>query len=260
MRRLLGLLSLTAAVSLSSLSDALACRTLRVDGLETTLAIMAKAGRPNYADGLLICDTIASLRRQSPTFADLLEVLRASPHVRVLLATSTDLRHRRLVGRTRFSVGPDATTAFVELLMDRTNLRSQREAVAHELAHVAEVVCLGTPADGRALRLRLGGQGQRKGTLEAPIETGFAVTLGRVVEQEAADRNVSASRFTAIARRYGLDGCPSFAREAPMLAELSPLTTMMPEFPEDAPLPTEQEAQLERAVSANPRTREPVNP
>lgn len=224
MRRLLGLLSLTTAVLLGSLSHALACQTLRVDGFETTLAIMAKAGRPNYADGLLICDTIASLRRHSLIFAELLGVLRASPPLRVLLATSTDLRHRRLIGRTRFSVGPDATTAFVELLMSRTNLRLQREAVAHELAHVAEVVCLGLPGDASALRLRLDERGgQRKGTLEAPIETAFATAVGRVVEQEAAGRGLSASLFAALARRHGLDGCPSLIRDTPMLTELWPM-------------------------------------
>lgn len=223
MRRLLGYLSFATSVLLATQAQALACETLRIDGLETTLAIMAKVGRPNYSDGLLICDTIASLRRHSPTFADLLEVLRASPHVRVLLATSTDLRHRRLIGRTRFSVGPDSTTAFVELLLDRTNMRLQREAVAHELAHVAEVMCLGTPADGSALRQRLDGKGgQRKGTLEAPIETGFAVTLGRLVEQEAAARGASASQFATVARRHGLAGCPSLTRDALMLVELSP--------------------------------------
>lgn len=222
MRRLPGLLSLTAAVLLAPGSQALACQTLRGDGLETTFAIMAKAGRPNDIDGLLICETVADLRH-SPTFAELLKVLQASPQLHVFLsASSTELRRGSLIGRTRFSVEPDAITAFVELFMDRRNVRLQREAIAHELAHVTEVVCLGLPADASALRLRLNGRsGHQKGTLDAPIETTFAVSVGRVVEREAAARrNRGESQFASLARRHGLEGCPSTARETPMLAEV----------------------------------------
>lgn len=250
MRRLLGLLSLTAAVLLASVPQARACQTLRVDGLETTLAIMAQAGRPNYIDGRLICEIVADLRRHSPTFVELLSVLTAAPQLHVLLSASTDPRRGSLIGRTRFSIGPDATTAFVELFLDRRNILLQRESVAHELAHVAEVVCLGLPGDASTLRLRLDERrGRQKGTLEAPIETTFAVTVGRVVEQEAAARSSNASRFAALARKHGLEGCPSTARETPMLASYEPLN------PEPLNPCTLEPA---NPRTANPRTANPL--
>lgn len=241
MRRLLGPFGFAAAVFLTLPSHVWACERPRVEGLETTLAIMAKAGRPSYTEGLLICATIVELRRESPTFADLLKVLVASPRLHVFLTASASLlRQHKFIGRTRFSVGPDAISAFVELRMDRTNLGMQRESVAHELAHVAEVACLGTPVDGSTLRLRLDGRdGGRKGTPEAPIETKFAKTIGRVVELEAARHDLGRSRFAALARDHGLNGCPTIARVTPMLAASRPI---VPGFPEDDVPRFEQEA------------------
>lgn len=231
MRRWLGYLSFATTTLLASPSHASTCETLRIEGLETTLVILATAGRPTYHDGLVICDTISDLRRHSPTFAELLKVLRASPQLHVFFSRSTDLKRMGLFGRTRFSVGPRDTVAFVDLLLDRTNLGMLRESVAHELAHVAEVACLGMPEDVRALRLRLVGHGgQHKGTPEAPIETKFALTVGRVVEQEVARRSLGGSRFAVLASDHGLDGCPAIARETPMLAAVWPT---VPEFPED---------------------------
>lgn len=241
MRRQLGYLSFAITVLIASPSHAFVCDTLRVEGLGTTLVILAAAGKPNYYDGVVICDTIADLRRHSPTFAELLRVFRVSPQLHVFFRRSMDLKDVGLIGRTRFVVGPRDTVAFVELLLDRTNVGLLRESVAHELAHVAEVACLGTLGDVRALRLRLDERGgQHKGTLEAPIETKFAVLVGRVVEQEVARRSLGASRFAVLARDHGLNACPAIARETPMLAVRS---TEIPEFPEDDLVISEHEAQ-----------------
>ncbi|MBM3770536.1 MAG: hypothetical protein FJW27_04455 [Acidimicrobiia bacterium] len=231
MRRQLGYLSFATFSLLASPPHAFVCDTLRTEGLQTTLVILAEAGRPNDPDGLQICETIAELRRHSPTFAELLKVLRASPQLHVFFRHSSDLKSIGLFGRTRFAVGPRDTVAFVDLLLDRTNPALQREAVAHELAHVAEVVCLGPLGNVGALRLRLMGRDDpRKGTTEAPIETPFASTVGRVVGQEAARRSLFVSRFAALARSHGLDGCPSVLHETVALAELSPV---VPAFSED---------------------------
>lgn len=239
MRRQFGYLSFATTVLLASPSHAFACETLRIEGLETKLVIFARAGKPNYYDGLLICDTVAELRRHSPTFAELLQVLRASPQLHVFFGRSTGLKDVGLFGRTRFAVSPRDTVAFVELSLDRMNLAMLRESVAHELAHVAEVACLGMPGDVRVLRSRLDGGGQHRGTAEAPIETKFAVTVGRVVAQEVARRSRGLSRFAVLAREHGLDGCPGIGREASILAAVRPT---VPEFPEDDVSAFEEEA------------------
>ena len=162
-------------------------------------------------DGRTISETIRELRQLSPTFRDSLEVL-AGSRVLMLVSPSTEVWavHREM-GRTRFYVDERKIVAMTDIYVDRPNLWRRREAIAHELAHVAEVVCLGpvTSVDDlyRLLPSYAGNRPSRRP--DAVNETGFAEDAGRRVVREAASTKQGVSAFRALSLRNRLPSCPS---------------------------------------------------
>ena len=198
----------------------LAITTTRVAAVETVdehagdlrMAIVVRTSpkTPNHLDGLLIWETVLDLQRRSPTFRDLLDVLMASPRSLALLTPAPEiLQTDGLIGRTRFRAGPQHVVAFVEVIVDRFNPSMRRLAIAHELAHVAEVACLGFIDTQDALQQRMavhvGSVSARRGQ---PIETGFALETGQVIVREAEARIGRPSQFSRLARAHRLTSCP----------------------------------------------------
>lgn len=179
--------------------------------MSETLMIRTSQGRADYLDGRLIGETIRDLRRLSPTFNDLLAVL-AQSRLIAMFSPSTDVhRISGLIGRTRFYPGEHHVVAMIEVYVDRGNIWTHREAVAHELAHVVEVACLGdirSLTDIRAAMTRYTGRRPALGTA-IPNETAFAVATGRQVVAEVIDGPSGGSQFRSLTARFRLQGCPS---------------------------------------------------
>jgi hypothetical protein len=184
---------------------------LKIEGMNTSVVVLASSTKPNYLDGKLIGSGIAQLRVTSPTFRDLLAVLAASPRLLTLISPSPELRSSEgMIGKTRFLVGPNRIVAFVDVFMDRTNHMLRQEAIAHELGHIVEVACLGPFEDQASLHRTLRRRAQWSGLLmkNAVIETAFAITIGRQVVQEAKSKARLTSQFMRLASESGLTACP----------------------------------------------------
>lgn len=179
--------------------------------MRETLVVRTSQGRADYLDGKLIGETIRDLRRQSPTFRDLLAVL-AQSRVIAMFSPSSDVNHvSGLIGRTRFHAGEQHVVALIEVYIDRRNVWTHREAVAHELAHVAEMGCLGdlhSQADIASAMQQYTGKKPSLGPTIAN-ETGFALAIGRAVLKETLDGPARSSQFRSIAQRFRLPGCPA---------------------------------------------------
>ena len=177
--------------------------------LRMSLVVRTSPRMPNHIDGTLIWETVLDLRQRSATFRDLLEVLLASPRSLALLTPAPELHNAGLIGRTRFRAGPRHVVAFVDLVVDRLNPPLRRLAVAHELAHVAEVACLGFVDTQEALQQRMAAHvGSAPVRPGVPIETGFALEAGQVIVREAEGRPGRPSQFQRLARAHRLPSCP----------------------------------------------------
>lgn len=180
--------------------------------LPPRILIRTVKGMPNHADGRLIAWHILELWRLSPTFREMLAVLEASPHVRTLVAPSTDIRKvSGLIGRTRFRVGPTGVVGSIEVLVDRLHPELPVEAIGHEFGHVVETACLGEVDSLEILTARLRVRALHPGAA-APgtaIETPFAAAIGKVVAHERFFDQHAVTQLAAVAARFGLDRCPS---------------------------------------------------
>lgn len=179
--------------------------------MSESLMVRTSQGRADYLDGRLIGETIRDLRRLSPTFRDLLVVL-AQSRVIAMFSPSSEVNHiSGLIGRTRFHPGENHIVALIEVYIDRRNFWTHRESVAHELAHVAEMGCLGDIRTQRDMAEALTRYTGKRPALGPNIanETGFAVAIGRRVVKEVLDGPAGGSQFRAISQRYRLVGCPA---------------------------------------------------
>jgi hypothetical protein len=186
-------------------------KEVTIEGMKNSIVLLTSSSNPNYLDAKLIGSVIAELRVASPTFRDVLAVLATSSRLLTLISPSTDVRYvDGMVGKTRFLVGPDRVVAFVDIFMDRTNTRTRQAAIAHELAHIAEVACLGPIDDQEGLRqiLRRRADWYGMAAKGAVLETAFAIAAGRQVLQEATSRARLASQFMRLASESGLTACP----------------------------------------------------
>jgi len=171
-------------------------------GMSPLLALRTSPSRADYVDGRLIGETLVDLRRTSPTFRDVLATLTASPRLVTLVSPSREIQQvLGLIGRTRFQAGPDRVVAFIDVHVDLMAVGIRREAIAHELAHVAEVACLGDFFNQADLRAALSRHVHRRPDVRdrVPIETGFAVDVGRQVLQESrSDGRLTSQPPTAV--------------------------------------------------------------
>jgi hypothetical protein len=184
----------------------------RGPSLPPFIALRSTKGMPTYPDGQFVSAYIRRLETGSSTFRDTLAALGLQSGVTILLAPSTDLGGRtKLIGRTRLRPSPEGFTAWMEILVDRTNPSLSIEAIGHEFGHVVEAACVGqfrSIADLRAV-LRSRATGPVSSSDGAAFETPFPNALGREVLKEWQDGKPSESRFDALASRFGLARCRS---------------------------------------------------
>jgi len=179
---------------------------------QPTLVVRSPPATANRWERRMVRDAILDLQRGSATFRDLVRVIERSGRLLVFLDPSTDLRTTyALIGRTRFSATTTRVVAFVEVHVDPLDVTQRRLAIAHELAHVAEVACLG-PVDSQdaleqAMARHLGRRCRSRS--DQPIETDFAVAAGQAVLREMVPTPASESRFRALALVHRLPACPT---------------------------------------------------
>lgn len=193
-----------------------------VPEMGSSLLVRTRGTALGAFDGRTISETIRELRQLSPTFRDLLEVL-AGSRVLMLVSPSTEVwtEHRQM-GRTRFFVDERRIVALTDVYVDRPDLWRRREAIAHELAHVAEVVCLGDVTSVDDIYRLLPSYGGYRPSRQPDVvnETGFAEDAGRRVVREAASTKPGVSAFRALSLQHQLPSCPSrLAGDRPALAQ-----------------------------------------
>ena len=151
--------------------------------------------------------TVRLLLVGSATFRQMVEVLKESRHVIVLLRSSSELRGQAppfLRGRGRLSVGNGKIVGLFEIA--NGNAQERLAGVAHEIAHAVEVACLPAVHEEEDLRrLLLGQAGQPLSRSRVlPIETPFAQAAQRAVLNELIRHDEHSGQLVAIAARYGL--------------------------------------------------------
>jgi hypothetical protein len=182
-----------------------------ISRLPTFILMRTPKGSMTYSSGQLVARTILELPRLSPTFKDLMAFLEASPQITITIAPFSDISEtERLIGFTRFRVYPTWIVGSIEVYADRLHPALSTEALAHELAHVVEVACLGDVDSSASLYSRLLKQtgdssSPRPG---AALETGFAREIGKVVSRERSFTHPTTSEFRSVAQRHGLTFCP----------------------------------------------------
>lgn len=154
----------------------------------------------------LLIAAVRELLVGSPTFRQMVEVLKKAPHVIVLLRPSQEPRQafRSLRGRGRLSVGRGRIVGVFEI--PDGNFHERLAIVAHEIAHAVEVALLpgiNDLEDLRRLLLQRGGLPTSRSRF-LPIETFFPAAVQQIVLQELAGGDVKAGRLAEVGAQYGL--------------------------------------------------------
>ncbi len=210
MRRALSVASLAVVLSSASAGRAL-CGDVPIPEMRESLVILTSPSSHTQMDGRLIAEAINELRRRSATFDQMLGTLAAS-RVLTFISPSVDVRRQAgLIGRTRFAIGKSRIVAIVEVGASRDDVRIRREAIAHEVAHVVEVACLGPIESQEALYQRLRPQlvWFSDSNRARPMETRFADRAAKTVMREAGGRRTDVSQLGRLAAREGLTACPA---------------------------------------------------
>lgn len=166
---------------------------------------------PIRLDDRIASSRLVFLATRSPTMRDMLSVLAFTSGISVRLRSHPGLQEAswRLSHGVLHRDG-GSLNAVLEFDTRRTTPAEQLEMVAHEIAHVVEIVCL--PANGGAGQLEtvLVGRGFRTQTARRrviAVETLFAIEMGRVVVAEALTRITGAGKLQVLAHKHGL-GAP----------------------------------------------------
>ena len=148
------------------------------------------------------------LVQRSATMREMMDVLVSTPGIRVRVRALSGLRDsasKSAHGMLR--VDGDTVNALLEFDTFYSKLPAQLEMLAHELAHVVEVVCLPDINAKGGLRQALLARGFSIGRGTSGligIETRFATDVGRQVAFEALTRARNAGTLRAMARRHTL--------------------------------------------------------
>jgi hypothetical protein len=170
-------------------------------------AVMTDVPPPLESTGpeqMLLRETAAQLRERSPTFRQMLDAVAAAPHLRL---TIRPIVRGPWIGRTHYWVRYEWTYGVMEVHLSHRDPHLRMRAVAHEVAHSAEIACLpayGTTGDLlTALRIR-----PRGGLSAASVgETPFAEASEKIIVAEFDGRRTSAGALPELAARFGLVRC-----------------------------------------------------
>jgi len=145
-----------------------------------------------------------TLLHRSATFRDLLAALRQEPRLRIHLDVGDT---RGGGGRTDFQITAQRVNAAIVLKASAMTSNPARiRVVAHELAHVYEVICLPFIDSTAALRDALISRGATRKHGDV-FETQFALRVEEAVYGEWVV-NAGESQLRRIATAFGLEPCP----------------------------------------------------
>lgn len=179
----------------------------------TLIAVCGTIITADAAGAIVLEDQIARkrfeyLRERSATMQQMLAVITAVPGVLVRVRAVPGLHQSAAVNAHGFlQVDEESVHAALEFDPIAVKPPEQIEMLAHELAHVVEVVCLPRSSGADALRRALLERGfavrrQRVGRIG--IETPFAVQAGRRAAVEAMNGGKLPGLFASLARRHAL--------------------------------------------------------
>jgi hypothetical protein len=147
--------------------------------------------------------TADDLTRRSPTFRQMLDVLRSTPH---LVLGAQPAEPSRSLGRGHFHVEGSRTIGIMEIVVHQ-DAQLRVRAVAHELAHAVEIACLPPQPDTAALQRTLAQRGGYFNIGPRGMETPFAAAVERVVLREAWKARDAPGRLPMLAAKYDLPRC-----------------------------------------------------
>jgi hypothetical protein len=166
-----------------------------------------RPGAPVSPDDRIASDRLVFLATHSPTMREMLTVIAVTAGIAVRLRSQPGLQETSWrQGHGVLRVDGASVSAVLEF-DSRAPPNRQLETVAHEIAHVVEVVCLPSVTRGERIGSVLGGRGfslapRWRGV--SVVETLFAVAAGRAVVTEALVRRTGAGTLQVLAHRHGL--------------------------------------------------------
>ena len=171
-------------------------------------AVMTDAPPPAASRGPelnLLRDTASLLIARSAIFREMLDLIAAAPHLRMGILAVTDVSP--LLGTTGFHVHGEWTYGLMNINMTHRDPKLRARAIAHEVAHAAEVACLPPAASTQALLQSLRPRRSAVPLTEQPGETPFAMAAEQVVMTEYLRRGPAGGRVVDLAARFGLHHC-----------------------------------------------------
>lgn len=144
--------------------------------------------RRDRADIDLLLDTMTALVSASPTFSEVVGVLKAAPNLMLLVHPITS---RGQLGRGRYFISGGRIVGFVDINVDRLQPRLRVRAIAHELAHATEIVCQAGETDR---------SGANRGE-------SFAHAVEETVLREYLTKVPAPEQLASLAVKYGLSRC-----------------------------------------------------
>ena len=157
------------------------------------------------ADLRLLRETADAMASVSPTFSQMLGIVKSASHL-IMLVRPAVVDGK--LGQTQFYVAANTTFGVMDINPYRT-LRLQRiRAIAHEVAHAVEVACLPSQRDTSGLRsILLKHATENRGRGSLPTETRFPAALEVIVLREHQNPSRPGAGIPAIAEAHGLAGC-----------------------------------------------------
>jgi hypothetical protein len=159
------------------------------------------------------------LVRRSATMREMVNIIEATPAILVRIRALPGMRDASShIAHGILRAEDDRIHAMLEFDTVHSGLLTQLEMLAHELAHVIEVVCLSRAIAEAGIRQVLLARGFSLGSSRSGatgIETPFAIAVGHQVLVEATTRARDAGSLQAMARQYNLGAsCPDRAQPA----------------------------------------------
>lgn len=213
------MLARVSALATFALGALLAVNAAAAAGREVPLAwaaVMTDAPPPAASRGPeleLLREAAALLIERSPTFREMLDVIAAAPHLRMGILAVTDVSPR--LGTTGFHVHGPWTYGVMNINMTHRDPKLRARAIAHEVAHAAEVACLPPAASTKALLHSLRPRRGVVPLMEQPGETPFAMAAEQAVMREYLRRAPdSGGVFIDLAARFALQHCAALRADS----------------------------------------------
>ena len=158
------------------------------------------------ADLQLIRDTADLLASASPTFAQMLVIVKSASRLILFVRPATIAGDR--LGQTQFYVVSEKTFGVMDINTYRLHPLMRMRALAHELAHAVEIACMPWQLDTPGLRSILVDRAKSDGGRGSlSTETRFPSALEVMVLNEYQHTSRPGSGVSALAETHGLSDC-----------------------------------------------------